>query len=87
MKYEIPKLQRFNLVLTLFLPQANSNASTHTNYLIKLLKSVSTFAEQTHNYTGERVSINSPEAPVLSFRGPSERLCSLREPRIIATNA
>jgi len=69
MKYVIPKLQRFNLVLTLFLPQANSNASTHTNYLIKLLKSVPAIAEQTHNYTGERASINSPKAPAAKFSG------------------
>jgi len=38
LKNAIPKLLRFNLVLTLDFAFANSGASTHTNYLINFLK-------------------------------------------------
>jgi len=40
LKNVIPKLQKLNLVLTFDFALAISNASTHTNYLITLLKSV-----------------------------------------------
>ncbi len=59
-----------NLVLTFNAsPKANSNASTHTNYLISLLKNVSEkgsdpFFDLTRNYTGEFGPLNSPRLPV-----------------------
>jgi hypothetical protein len=58
------------LVLTLDFAFANSNASTHTNYLIELLKNEpDASVRQTHNYTGGRVAITSPWAPVSIFLG------------------
>jgi len=45
------------LVLTFDFAFAISNASTHTNYLIKLLKNE---FYPTHNYTGQTGSLNSP---------------------------
>jgi len=76
-----------NLVLTFYIgPKANSNASTHTNYLITLLKNEAKkgsdpFSHLTHNYTGEPEPLHSPRLPVcLDFwgltrehRAPSER--------------
>ncbi len=59
-----------NLVLTFDVSlKANSNASTHTNYLISLLKNMSKngsnpFFDQTRNYTGEPGPLNSPCVPV-----------------------
>ena len=59
-----------NLVLTFYVgPKANSNASTHTNYLITLLKNEvkkgsDPFFNLTHNYTGEPEPLNSPRLPV-----------------------
>jgi len=92
LKNAIPKLLKLNLVLTFDFANANSNASTHTNYLIILLKndlkrgsnrsfsagSISLAYEklrfdpgfkQTHNYTGERGLINSPQAPAVFYLG------------------
>ncbi len=67
-------------------PKANSNASTHTNYLIALLKNdPDDSAGQTHNYTGESGPLNSPRLPVcLDFRGLAEGHRSLSERGIIA---
>ncbi len=76
-----------NLVLTFNVgPKANSNASTHTNYLITLLKNdLDDSVEQTHNYTGEYGPMNSLRLPVcLDFRGLAEGHRSLSERGIIA---
>ncbi len=76
-----------NLVLTFNVgPKANSNASTHTNYLITLLKNdPDDSAGQTHNYTGESGPMNSLHLPVcLDFRGLAEGHRSLSERGIIA---
>ena len=80
-----------NLVLTFDISlKANSNASTHTNYLISLLKSVSKkrsdpFFDQTHNYTGELGPLNSPREPVcLDYWGLAEEHRALSERGIIA---
>ncbi len=76
-----------NLVLTFYVgPKANSNASTHTNYLITLLKNEvkkrsDPFSDLTHNYTDESGPLNSPRLPVYrdflglaeGHRAPSER--------------
>ena len=44
-----------------FLPTAFASASTHTNYLIKLLKSGQELcSRQTHNYTCLLLLVNSP---------------------------
>ncbi len=81
-----------NLVLTFDVSlKANSNASTHTNYLISLLKSVSKngsdpFFDLTHNYTGEPGPLNSPRLPVcLDYWGLAEGHRALSERGIIAT--
>ncbi len=76
-----------NLVLTFNAsPKANSNASTHTNYLITLLKNdPDDSVEQTHNYTGEAGPLNSPRVPVChDFRGLAKGHRSLSERGIIA---
>ena len=80
-----------NLVLTFDVSlKANSNASTHTNYLISLLKNVSkkrsdAFFDQTHNYTGEPGPLNSPRVPVcLDYWGLAEGHRALSERGIIA---
>ncbi len=82
-----------NLVLTFDVSlKANSNASTHTNYLISLLKNVSKkgsdhFFDQTHNYTGETGPLNSPRVPVcLDYWGLAEGHRALSERGIIAAN-
>jgi hypothetical protein len=82
-----PQITKLNLVLTFNVsPKANSNASTHTNYLIALLKNdPDDSAGQTHNYTGESEPLNSPRLPVcLNFRGLAEGHHSLSERGIIA---
>ena len=48
------------MVLTFDIANAKSNASTHTNYLTKLLKNGPHFREAAHNYTGQSGLINSP---------------------------
>jgi len=79
------------LVLTFNIgPKANSNASTHTNYLISLLKNEvkkgsDPFFDLTHNYTGEPGPLNSPRLPVcLDFWGLTEGHRSPSERGIIA---
>ena len=83
-----------NLVLTFNVgPKANSNASTHTNYLITLLKNEvkkesDLLFDLTHNYTGESGPMNSPHLPVcLDFLGLTEGHRSLSERGIIAAKS